>query len=239
MRVPGINLFLTGTLLFLFTMACTHRQDRRRIIFFGDSITQEGVEPGGYIDLLNGLLQRHGLDDSIALIGAGGPGNTINDLYARLATDVLAEAPEIVVIYVGINDVWHKRTYGAGTDAAVFEQRYQDIIDALAEQGIRTVLCTPSVIGERGDKANPQDEDLDRYSDIVRALARKNGLALVDLRTAFLEHERRNNPSNKETGVLTTDGVHLNAAGNRLVAEAMWSVLQGELVRSHRPARER
>lgn len=227
MRAPGISLFLTGLLLLLLTMACTHRQDRRRIIFFGDSITQEGVEPGGYIDLLNDLLRRHGLEDNVALIGAGVPGNTIDDLHARLATDVLAKAPEMVVVYVGINDVWHKRTYGAGTDATVFEQRYQEIVDALAEQGIRTVLCTPSVIGERGDKANPQDEDLDRYSDIVRALARKNGLALVDLRTAFLEHERRSNPSNKESGVLTTDGVHLNAAGNRLVAEAMWSALQG------------
>lgn len=233
MRERGISLFPTGLLLFLLTMACTHRQNGRRIVFFGDSITQEGVDPGGYIDLLNGLLQRHGLDDSITLIGAGVPGNTINDLHARLATDVLAEAPEIVVIYVGINDVWHKRTYGAGTDAAVFEQRYQVIIDALTGQGIHTVLCTPSVIGERGDQANPQDDDLDRYSEIVRSLARKNGLAIVDLRATFLAHERRNNPSNKEAGVLTTDGVHLNAAGNRLVAEAMWSVLQGELARSH------
>ncbi|HAH59290.1 MAG TPA: G-D-S-L family lipolytic protein, partial [Bacteroidales bacterium] len=33
------------------------------------------------------------------------------------------------------------------------------------------------------------------------------------------------NPRNLEKGILTTDGVHLNPTGNKLVADAMMEVL--------------
>ena len=71
------------------------------------------------------------------------------------------------------------------------------------------------------------DGDLNRYSSIIRDLAAKNNLRLVDLRKAFLEYNLANNPGNKESGILTTDRVHLNEAGNRLVAEKMWEAIRG------------
>ena len=42
---------------------------------------------------------------------------------------------------------------------------------------------------------------------------------VCDLRKAFLAHLKENNATNKDKGVLTGDRVHLNAAGNRFVAE--------------------
>jgi len=48
----------------------------------------------------------------------------------------------------------------------------------------------------------------------------------VDLRKAFLDHAANNNPENKAMGILTTDRVHLNEAGNKLVAEEIWKVLR-------------
>ena len=50
-------------------------------------------------------------------------------------------------------------------------------------------------------------------------------LQLCDLRKAFVEHLKKNNPDNKASGVLTGDRVHLNAAGNALVAEVMMKSL--------------
>jgi lysophospholipase L1-like esterase len=44
---------------------------------------------------------------------------------------------------------------------------------------------------------------------------------LCDLRQAFLDYLVKNNTANKASGVLTTDGVHLNDAGNQFVAEQM------------------
>ena len=83
------------------------------------------------------------------------------------------------------------------------------------------VLCTPSVIGEKKDGMNEVDADLTKYAAGVRELAAKNNLPLCDLRKAFTVYEEKNNPENNEKGILTTDKVHLNDAGNRLVAEMM------------------
>ena len=140
--------------------------------------------------------------------------------------DVLAKEPDVVIIYVGVNDVWHKTSSGTGTDADKFEKFYQAIIEKLKARNIKIILCTPADIGEKTDFSNPQDGDMNEYSNIIRRIAAKNGLALVDLRKAFLDHNLKNNSDNKDRGILTTDRVHLNAKGNQLVADEMWRVIK-------------
>ena len=112
------------------------------------------------------------------------------------------------------------------TDADKFEKFYQAIIDKLKAKGIKMILCTPAVIGEKTDFSNPQDGDMNQYSTIIRTIASKNGLPLVDLRKAFLNYDLINNPDNKDRGILTTDRVHLNAVGNQLVASKMWEAIK-------------
>jgi len=82
-------------------------------------------------------------------------------------------------------------------------------------------LCTPSVIGELKDSRNQQDGDLNAYGDVIRNLAKTNNCTLIDLRNAFINYESQKNTENKDRGVLTTDRVHLNPAGNQLVATEM------------------
>ena len=146
------------------------------------------------------------------------------DLYLRMEADVLAQSPDVVVIWIGINDVWHK-AMGTGTDADKFERFYEAIIKKLQSKNIKVVLATPAVIGERTDFSNPQDGDLNLYVGIIRRLAARHGLPLVDLRKDFLAYNPQHNKENKESGLLTTDRVHLNNAGNGLVAQKMLEVL--------------
>ena len=42
-----------------------------RVVFFGDSITQAGVQPTGYITKLDSIVKQAHLPDSVELIGAG------------------------------------------------------------------------------------------------------------------------------------------------------------------------
>jgi lysophospholipase L1-like esterase len=51
-------------------------------------------------------------------------------------------------------------------------------------------------------------------------------LAVVDLRQSFHEYALKNNPDNKDRGILTTDRVHLNVKGNQFVAEEMWKAIK-------------
>jgi lysophospholipase L1-like esterase len=159
------------------------------------------------------------------LIGAGIGGNKVYDLFLRFEEDVLSKKPDVVVMYVGVNDVWHKQSSQTGTDPDKFIAFYTAMIKKLQTAGIRVIACTPAAIGERTDFSNAQDGDLNRYSNIIRDLAKKYSCSLVDLRKAFLDYNLKNNLENKESGILTTDRVHLNLAGNKLVADLMLKAL--------------
>jgi isoamyl acetate esterase len=202
-------------------------QKKKRVIFFGDSITQQGVEPGGYVNRIDSMCRMENRSSQYEFIGAGIGGNKVYDLYLRMDSDVLAKNPDVVVIYIGVNDVWHKASYGTGTDPDKFEKIYNAIIKKLQQKRISVILCTPAVIGEKTDFTNQQDGDLNRYSVIIRNLAAQNNLPLVDLRKKFLDYNKQYNAENKEQGILTRDRVHLNAKGNQLVAEEMWKILKG------------
>ena len=198
---------------------------KTKVVFFGDSITQAGVKPGGYIDRIQTAINQKKLQERYELAGAGISGNKIYDLYLRIEEDVLARQPDVVFIYVGVNDVWHKATSGTGTDADKFEKFYTAVIKKLQTQNIRVILCTPAAIGERTDNTNQQDGDLNAYSHIIRQLAKEKNCELVDLRKLLLAYNLENNKENKEKGILTTDRVHLTDIGNQFVADAMLNTL--------------
>jgi lysophospholipase L1-like esterase len=216
-----VILFLFTGMIFLTAL----RNKTQKVVFFGDSITEAGAKPGGYIVKMKEALQQKGNGSDYDLIGAGVSGNKVYDLYLRLDDDVLSQNPDVVFIWIGVNDVWHKLTNGTGTDPEKFGKFYTAIINKLLDRHIRVILVTPAVIGEKTDFTNQQDGDLNAYSQIVRNLAQKYHCGLVDLRELFHNYELKNNPGNKESGILTLDRVHLNDAGNQLVAGAMLDAL--------------
>lgn len=219
----ALLLALACTALLSFTI----RQTKKKVLFFGDSITQAGVNPGGYIRLIDSIMKSEGVADRYETIGAGIGGNKIYDLFLRMDADVLAQKPDICIVYIGVNDVWHKTSSGTGTDYDKFGRFYEAVVAKLRNAGIRVILATPAVIGERHDHSNPQDGDLNHFSNWIRAYAATQKLPLVDLRKVFLDYSRQNNPKNEEKGILTTDRVHLNAKGNLVVAQAMWQAIRG------------
>jgi lysophospholipase L1-like esterase len=199
---------------------------KKRIVFFGDSITQAAVKKGGFIDLMQTMLQQKGMDQNYELIGAGIGGNKIYDLYLRIENDVLAKKPDLVFVYIGVNDVWHKASSGTGTDFDKFGKFYDAVIKKIQNQGAKVILVTPAAIGEKHDYSNTQDGDLNSYSNWIRQYAATNTIALVDLRKIFHDYSLANNPNNIAKGILTTDGVHLNEKGDALVAEELWKAVQ-------------
>ena len=207
-------------------------QNVKQVVFLGDSITQNAVinseDFKGYITLI-----QEEVDENIKLIGRGISGDKVSDLLTRYKEDVLQLNPDIVFIYIGINDVWHKYDFGTGTDIDLYENGLRKIISDVKDQGAKVVLCTPTVIGENSgefrlgnqfkdvETMEKMDQDLDDFSDIIRKLSSEYNTELVDLRKAFKQYISENNPENKAKGILTTDGVHLNNKGSKLIAENM------------------
>lgn len=215
--------YFIPAVLFLSASAMSF-QKKTKIIFFGDSITQMGTNPGGYITIMQDSLNKKGLSLQYELIGSGVGYNKVYDLYLRMDEDVLSKNPDKVFIWIGVNDVGHK-SMGTGTDPDKFEKFYEAIIKKLQAKNIQLVLCTPAVIGERTDFTNSPDGDLNYYSVMIRNLSKKFNCSLVDFRKDFHEYELAHNPENKASGILTTDGIHLNETGNRFVAEEFFEIL--------------
>ncbi len=212
------------TIAILITLMSMVSKKKKRIVFFGDSITQMGINKGGYIDRIQTAINEKVIQNKYQLIGAGIGGNKVYDLYLRIEEDAIAKKPDVVVIYVGVNDVWHK-TSGIGTDIEKFEKFYVAIIKKLQAKRIKVALTTPACIGELKNNANPQDDDLNKYSDVIRKLASTYSCSLVDLRAMWQQYEEKNNTENKVQGLITTDRVHLTELGNQMVADEMMKVL--------------
>ncbi len=206
-------------LLLTFITMSFFRAKKIKVIFFGDSLTEMGMQPHGYVTIADSLLNAGG-NGQYEIVGAGVSGNKVYDLYLRMDDDVISKSPDIVVIWIGVNDVWHKKM-GTGTDADKFERFYLALIKKLKAANAKLIICTPSTIGEKNDCTNEQDGDMNKYAGIVRRIAAEQKVELIDLRKEFEDYERNHNPGNMEKGILTLDGVHLNENGNRFVANLM------------------
>ena len=126
----------------------------------------------------------------------------------------------MVVIYIGINDVWHSQN-GRGTPKGEYEKGLETLVEKIRAGGAKVVLCTPTVIGEKKAGTNKLDAMLDEYAGITRAVAEKAKTGLIDLREACVEHLAKHNSKDAENGILTTDGVHLTPAGDAFIAARM------------------
>ena len=216
----------------LLIISCENMNDNQpaKIVFLGDSITQQAEDfEDGFIS----LIRQNLVQDKFELVGKGISGNKVSDLLTRYKSDVLDLNPDIVFIYIGINDVWHKYDFGTGSDIDLYEKGLRTIISDIKSLGSKIVLCTPTVIGENtGDfvlgnqfkdveTMEKMNGDLDTFSEVVRKLSNEYGTELLDLRKIFMDYLAENNINNDAAGILTTDGVHLNEQGNKLIADQM------------------
>ena len=215
------RIFLYGILTATVVTSIRMSPPPLRVFFFGDSITEAGVRPGGYITLLKGMLPPEKYD----ITGAGIGGNKVYDLYLRLEKDILDRRPDVVVVFIGVNDVWHKTSLGTGTDADKFVAFYDALIAKMQEKGIRVILATPALIGEKTDCTNDLDGALNHYSQLIRDVAAAHNCPVVDLRREFQKYLLTANTANAEKGILTEDRVHFSPEGNRLAARLFAAAL--------------
>lgn len=218
-------------LILILLSACTNST---KVVFLGDSITEAGESiegEGTYKGFITSL--RENVSQEVELINKGIGGDKVSDLLLRYNDDVLKLKPNIVFIYIGINDVWHKYDWGTGSDIDIYEKGLRKIITDIKAVGAKIILCTPTVIGENNgefklnnnfkyiDTMEIMNKDLDAFSDVVKNLSSEFNTDLLDLRKKFMEYISENNDQNMSKGVLTSDGVHLNNEGNKLIADEM------------------
>jgi lysophospholipase L1-like esterase len=194
-----------------------------RIIFFGDSLTElAGKEAPakhvskGYVRIVREKLQQAHKDLDLEIDWVATGGHTVPDLLKRVEKDVIAKKPTIVVIQIGCNDARR-------IPKETFKTSLEELIDRLQKAGIQVVQCTLTSVGEKHDGTNKDDAKLDGFAAIEREVATAKKVPLNDLRKAFIDYWKKNNPDNQPSGILTYDGNHFNQKGHDFVAERMLS----------------
>lgn len=176
--------------------------------FMGDSITQ-------YWNLAD--------FDTSPTLNFGVVGETTTQMLARFQSEVIANAPGVVVILGGINDIL---LYDAGT---VTTAPSIDSIAAMAAMakaaGIKVILCSltpfhPSSTTGAVLTAPTVIEDLNQQ---LIALAQANGYLYADYYDEMLA------PDGTQNGALFVDAVHPNAAGYAVMWKVIEPLLQEDL----------
>lgn len=201
----------------------------RRIVCLGDSITEQGDQPGGYVSLIREALSRES-QGLLEVVGAGISGHRSNDMRQRFDRDVLRHRPDMVTISCGINDVWHGfdafHPDGGGPRSiplAAFRKNVQAMVESAQADRIMPVLLSTTVNQE--DPNSTANLLLRDYNSVLGHVAEVTGCLFIDLFHPFLQEIARSRKEEGNYGLwLTEDGVHLNERGNALMARL---VLEG------------
>jgi lysophospholipase L1-like esterase len=185
-------------------------KDGQKIAFLGDSITQGGVRPHGYVTLVMKGLEANGV--KATAVPAGISGHKSNDMLARLDRDVLSKKPDWMTLSCGVNDVWH----GArGVPLDQYKVNITKIVEQCQAAGIKVMILTSTMIGE--DQPNDNNQKLVAYNDFLKTLVKEKACLLADL-NGDMQAAIAKVGAAKKGNLLTRDGVHMNPAGNEMMA---------------------
>lgn len=158
------------------------------------------------------------------IFNAGIPGNTTRELLARFQRDVAMRAPELVILWAGVND----RLYPGHTiELPEFQNNFTELLNRIEIIGAKVLIGTlppqfvPYLIEQFPGVATFPESPAERLAPINTFL-RELGLPLADFEAvvksrpvgeeseSFLQ-----NPAN--SGI--RDGLHLTAAGAEAIAQ--------------------
>jgi len=213
------------------------------ISVFGDSITwggglvkmlQDGVREGADSKSLGVRVINHGVNGAGARDirdGQNSKNHAGNQKPEPFAQTIATDKADVAVIFIGVNDVWWKKST---------PEEYGGILRELITQAKANktipVLATLALLKDSPLKPNPA---CDLYADVMRKVARETGTVLVDLRAAFMACLANESITVRPGGSWTCDdkwlnhdGVHTNGRGDallaNLIAQGIYEALKGK-----------
>jgi lysophospholipase L1-like esterase len=183
------------------------RPGETRVVFFGDSITDNWSRDG-----------FGGFFPGKPYVNRGISGQTTSQMLLRFRADVIALRPVVVVILAGTNDV-AGNTGPVALD--VIEQNLASMAELAKAHGIRIVLASllPVSDDKRDKSGAPLVRTAARPPASLHALnawmadyARRNGHVYLDYLTPMADEK------GALKAALTDDGLHPNAAGYAVMA---------------------
>jgi phosphatidylinositol alpha 1,6-mannosyltransferase len=218
----------TGSCTFSVTVSGPPRLRGTRIMAFGDSLTDgqtilsndpyDLVSPPAtaYPTVLRQLLSARYTDQTITVFNRGLPGEQASRALSRFIAAFAADAPDVVVLQEGYNDVRQADDEVVGIANAIAGVR--DLAREARRRGARVFICT--LAPGRPGRIQIQTSALQYINDQLRFIARDEGAVLVDLFSALASDVNAN---------VSIDGLHLTPLGYRRVAETVFAAMRADL----------
>ena len=200
--------------------------DGDRIVFYGDSITQEG----GYARLVESYVRTRFPAWDVRFYNSGVGGDKVDGggagiIGLRLQRDVISLHPTVVTIMLGMNDGAYQKLEPSIQDH--FAQGYRSIVSRLRKElpEARLFLILPSPFDDvaRTPQFDPgYDQALRQLGETVAAIARENQLPTIDFGeplNAGIARVLRAHPELARS--LLPDRVHPNPAGHLVLGAAL------------------
>ena len=194
---------------------------RIKLLFQGDSITDAGRDRSdihnlgeGYAKIAAQMLAEKYHDVEFEFINLGIGAERTGQLFDRWYSDCVALSPDIVSIFIGINDVWHRRAlYPIFTTEEQIEVNYRSILEQTKAKLPETLIAMIQPYNEGPDQANMRDEVV-RMHSIIGELAEKYADTYIKLDDEMHAHKDYG-----EYHHFTRDGVHPNEVGAKFIAD--------------------
>jgi acyl-CoA thioesterase I len=188
------------------------------ILFIGDSVTDCGRREDapdylgdGYVRMIAGRLpERH-------VINVGISGNRVVNLRDRWHIDVVEQKPEVLSVYIGINDTWRRYDDHDRTTTEAFEADYRACLADLG--GASTLILVEPFVLPVTEEQEIWHEDLDGKRAVVASLAAEFGAGFVPLQSLLAAAAEDHGAA-----ALAPDGVHPTELGHRMIADAWLEV---------------
>ena len=228
MTVPDVQLILVLGLLCAALFSLLLRQHERHtraaggmLVALGDSITYgQGIPvEDNFVSLLSRRL-------GMPIVNAGVPGDTTEDVLARLDRDVLDRKATAVIVFLGGNDfLWPllMRQDGFRTEAQILRasREFTETPIAATFKNIRTIIERIHAAHVKVVLVGFSTEFLDTFEEEFARIAREervagyvsNALAGILFNKKYLVSE-------------TVPQVHPNARGHKLIADRIQTVLE-------------
>jgi lysophospholipase L1-like esterase len=206
-----------------------------RLLFIGDSITdcarrdQHAPLGCGYVRLVADMLKLQAPDKAINVINRGINGNTIDDLRSRWTDHVLCEAPDWLIIKIGINDC-NRYVSDAEAHPKQSPQQFAEIYDLILTRTRESLPATQILVVSpfylSKDKQYPDAYrakvrgELNHYIHAAQVAAEKHNTHYLDLNTKFTQLLKHLNPND-----LSEDAVHPNSMGTLFIAQHVFTAL--------------
>lgn len=206
-------------------------QDGDRVVFYGDSITEQGF----YTSYVEDYVATRFPLWNVTFINSGWAGDWVEGggggtAEKRVLRDVLANDPSVVTIMLGMNDGGYQAFDPAFYEA--YSKGYRQLLSFLQgkQPGPRITLIEPSPYDEisRAPRFPGYNGTLIRYGQFLRELGREKGLSDVDFNAPLvgvIEGARQIDPD--EARKLIPDEIHPSPEAGLLLAAALMKAWNG------------